>query len=123
MPDRKRITIMTPFNEELNVRELHRRTRGVMDGLPQYEYQHIFIDNASHDGTVAELRAMAAEFPEVRVIANTRSFGHLRSPVHAFLKSDGDAVGCMPPICRSRPNFSLRCSRAGEGFPIVAPCR
>ena len=69
MPDRKRITIMTPcFNEELNVRELHRRTRAVMDGLPQYEYQHIFIDNASHDGTVAELRAMAAEFPEVRVI-------------------------------------------------------
>jgi glycosyltransferase involved in cell wall biosynthesis len=64
MIDRKRVTIITPcFNEELNVRELHRRTRAVMEGLPQYEYRHIFIDNASHDGTVAVLRAMAAEFP------------------------------------------------------------
>ena len=38
MTDRKRVTIITPcFNEELNVRELHRRMRAVMDALPQYE--------------------------------------------------------------------------------------
>ena len=122
MADRKRVTIITPcFNEELNVRELHRRTRAVMDALPQYEYRHIFIDNASHDGTVAVLRAMAAEFPEVQVIVNARNFGHLRSPMHAFLEADGDAVGVIAADLQEPPElFVEMLARWEEGFPVVA---
>jgi glycosyltransferase involved in cell wall biosynthesis len=122
MTDRKRITIITPcYNEELNVRELHRRTRAVMDALPQYEYRHIFIDNASHDGTVAVLRAMAAESPEVQVIVNARNFGHLRSPMHAFLEADGDAVGVIAADLQEPPElFAEMLARWEEGFPVVA---
>jgi glycosyltransferase involved in cell wall biosynthesis len=122
MTDRKRITIVTPcYNEELNVRELHRRTRAVMDALPQYEYRHVFIDNASHDGTVAVLRAMAAEFPEVQVIVNARNFGHLRSPMHAFLEADGDAMGFMCADLQEPPElFTQLLARWEEGFPVVA---
>ena len=122
MTDRKRVTIITPcFNEELNVRELHRRMRAVMDALPQYEYRHIFIDNASHDGTVAVLRAMAAEFPEVQVIVNARNFGHLRSPQHAILEADGDAVGVMAADLQDPPElFAEMLARWEEGFPVVA---
>jgi glycosyltransferase involved in cell wall biosynthesis len=122
MTDRKRITIVTPcFNEEPNVREVHRRMRAVMDGLPQYEYRHIFIDNASHDGTVAVLREMAAEFPEVQVIVNARNFGHLRSPMHAFLEADGDAVGILLGDLQDPPElFMDMIARWEEGFPVVA---
>jgi glycosyltransferase involved in cell wall biosynthesis len=122
MTERKRITIITPcFNEELNVRELHRRMHAVMDALPQYEYRHIFIDNASHDGTVAVLRAMAAEFPEVQVIVNARNFGHLRSPMHAFLEADGDAVGAIAADLQEPPElFAEMLARWEEGFPVVA---
>jgi polyisoprenyl-phosphate glycosyltransferase len=122
MTDHKRVTIITPcFNEELNVRELHRRMRAVMEGLPQYEYRHIFIDNASHDGTVAVLRAMAAEFPEVQVIVNARNFGHLRSPMHAFLEADGDAVGAIAADLQEPPElFAEMLARWEEGFPVVA---
>jgi polyisoprenyl-phosphate glycosyltransferase len=122
MTERKRITIVTPcYNEELNVRELHRRTRAVMDALPQYEYRHVFIDNASHDGTVAVLRAMAAEFPEVQVIVNARNFGHLRSPMHAFLEADGDAMGFICADLQEPPElFTELLARWEEGFPVVA---
>jgi glycosyltransferase involved in cell wall biosynthesis len=122
MTERKRVTIITPcFNEELNVRELHRRMRAVMDALPQYEYRHIFIDNASHDGTVAVLRAMAAEFPAVQVIVNARNFGHLRSPMHAFLEADGDAVGAIAADLQEPPElFAEMLARWEEGFPVVA---
>jgi polyisoprenyl-phosphate glycosyltransferase len=122
MTDRKCVTIITPcFNEELNVRELHRRMRVVMNSLPQYEYRHIFIDNASHDATVAVLRDMAAEFPEVRVIVNARNFGHLRSPMHAFLEADGDAVGVIAADLQEPPElFVEMLARWEEGFPIVA---
>lgn len=122
MTDRKRITIVTPcYNEELNVRELHRRTRAVMDTLPQYEYRHIFIDNASHDATVAVLREMAAEFPEVQVIVNARNFGHLRSPMHALLEAEGDAMGFMCADLQEPPELLPQLlARWEEGFPIVA---
>jgi polyisoprenyl-phosphate glycosyltransferase len=122
MTERKRITIVTPcYNEELNVRELHRRTRAVMDALPQYEYRHVFIDNASHDATVAVLREMAAEFPEVQVIVNARNFGHLRSPMHAFLEADGDAMGFICADLQEPPElFTELLARWEEGFPVVA---
>src|ERR1035438_3857369 len=53
---RKTISIVTPcYNEEGNVEELYRRTRAVMEEFPQYNYEHIFIDNSSGDRTVAIL--------------------------------------------------------------------
>ena len=123
MIERKVICIITPcYNEELNVRELHRRMRAVMDGLAsQYEYTHIFIDNASRDDTVNVLRGMAAEFPEVRVIVNARNFGHLRSPMHAFLEAEGDAVGILLADLQDPPElFVEMLAKWEEGFPIVA---
>ncbi len=122
MSQRKVITIVTPcYNEELNVREAHRRMRLVMEGLPQYEYRHVFIDNASRDATVSVLRDMAAEFPEVRVIVNARNFGHLRSPMHAFLEAEGDAVGFLFADLQDPPElFVEMLAKWEQGFPIVA---
>ena len=70
----KLITIITPcYNEVLNVREVHRRLMAVAEGLPEYRFVHLFIDNASTDGTVDVLREMAAEDPSVKVIVNARN--------------------------------------------------
>jgi glycosyltransferase involved in cell wall biosynthesis len=64
---------------------------------------------------------MAAEFPEVRVIVNARNFGHLRSPMHAFLEADGDAVGAIAADLQEPPElFAEMLTRWEEGFPIVA---
>jgi len=63
-----------------------------MGNLPDCRYEHLFIDNASTDGTVAELRAIASGDPKVRVILNSRNFGHVRSPYHGLMQAGGDAV-------------------------------
>jgi glycosyltransferase involved in cell wall biosynthesis len=87
------ITVVTPcFNEEENVAEVYAQVKAVFGGLPQYDYEHLFIDNASTDGTVAILRGIAREDPRVRVIVNARNFGHIRSPYYAILQARGDAV-------------------------------
>ncbi|MBZ5580648.1 MAG: glycosyltransferase family 2 protein [Acidobacteriia bacterium] len=89
----KTISIITPcFNEEANVEELYSRVRSVIAGLEKYRYEHIFIDNASADGTVTVLKRLAAADPNVKIIANARNFGHIRSPMHAFHQARGDAV-------------------------------
>jgi polyisoprenyl-phosphate glycosyltransferase len=87
------INILTPCrNEAGNVGPLHERIRAVMSKLPECRYEHLFIDNASTDGTVAELRSIAAGDPRVRVIVNNRNFGHVRSPYHGLMQAGGDAV-------------------------------
>ena len=89
----KTISIITPcYNEEGNVLNVYDQVREVMVGLGKYEYEHIFIDNSSQDNTVAILRAIAAEDKNVKVIVNSRNFGHVRSPMHALFQARGDAV-------------------------------
>ena len=89
----KTISIMTPcYNEELNVLNLYNQVREVMVGIGKYEYEHIFIDNSSRDNTVAILKTIAAEDKNVKIIVNSRNFGHIRSPIHALFQCRGDAV-------------------------------
>ena len=105
----KLISVMTPcFNEEGNVEELHRRIAAVFDTLPQYDWEHILIDNASRDSTPAILRRMAAADPRVKVILNTRNFGHIRSPFHALLQARGDAVISLASDLQDPPELIPR---------------
>ena len=90
---RKLITIMTPcYNEEENVLNVYNQVREVMVGIGKYEYEHLFIDNSSRDNTVAILKMIAADDPNVKIIVNSRNFGHIRSPIHALFQSRGDCV-------------------------------
>jgi glycosyltransferase involved in cell wall biosynthesis len=89
----KTISINTPcYNEEANVEEVYRRVRDVMASLGRYRYEHIFIDNASTDRTVEILKRIAASDPNVKIIVNSRNFGHIRSPIYGALQTRGDAV-------------------------------
>jgi glycosyltransferase involved in cell wall biosynthesis len=89
----KQISVVTAcFNEEENVKELYEQVKAVFIDLPQYEYEHIFIDNASKDRTVAILKEIAQKDRTVKIIVNTRNFGHIRSPFHALMQAKGDAV-------------------------------
>ena len=90
---RKKITVVSAcFNELENIAAACQQIRGVFAELPQYDYEHIFIDNASIDGTADVLRDISGKDSHVKVIINTRNFGHIRSPFYVLLQSKGDAV-------------------------------
>lgn len=91
---RRNITIMTPcYNEEDNVLNVYNQVRAVMATLAdKYDYEHVFIDNSSRDNTVAILTWIAREDPNVKIIVNSRNFGHIRSPIHALFASRGECV-------------------------------
>ncbi|HEX8835279.1 MAG TPA: glycosyltransferase family 2 protein [Abditibacteriaceae bacterium] len=117
----KLISIVTPcYNEEGNVEELCALVRGVMAQLPQYEYEHLFIDNASQDKTALLLKGIAASDPRVKVIINNRNFGHIRSPYHALLQARGDAIISLASDLQDPPELIKEfIKRWEEGFPVV----
>ncbi len=92
---KKKISIITPtFNEELNIEKLCTLIAAEMKKL-NYEYEHIVIDNSSTDSTVSILRKKALIDKNLKVIINSRNFGHIKSPVHGILQASGEAVILM----------------------------
>lgn len=117
----KLISIVTPcFNEQDNIEELYNRIRLVFAKLYRYDYEHIFIDNASTDRTVDRIRELAEKDDHVKLIVNIRNFGHIRSPMHAILQANGDAVICMASDLQDPPEIIVNFIEKWEtGFPVV----
>lgn len=115
------ISVVTAcFNEEDNVEELYTRVRAEFAKLPTYRYEHIFIDNASSDQTVAKLKALALTDKAVKVIVNTRNFGHIRSPFHGLMQARGDAVISMVADLQDPPELiAALLAKWQQGFKIV----
>jgi glycosyltransferase involved in cell wall biosynthesis len=85
-----------------------------------YRYEHIFIDNASVDNTLDVLKSIAAVDRNVKVIRNTRNFGHIRSPMHAFHQTIGDAVIGLAADLQDPPEMIVDMVRHWEaGTPVV----
>jgi len=115
------ICVVTPcYNEVENVRELRIAIAEVFQNLPLYDYRHLFIDNASRDGTQQVLRQLAAEDAHVQVIFNARNFGHIRSPYYGLLQGQGDANIMMASDFQDPPAMiSQFLEKWEEGFQII----
>jgi glycosyltransferase involved in cell wall biosynthesis len=88
-----KITIVSPcFNEENNIEILYSRIVKAVNLLPKYSFDFIFIDNASTDKTLSILKSLAQKDKRLKIIVNTRNFGHIRSPYWAMLQSNSHAT-------------------------------
>jgi len=118
--ENKLISIVTPcFNEVENVDELYRRITAVMATLP-YNYEHIFIDNASTDATVSKIKNIALQDKRVKLIVNARNFGHIRSPYYGLLQSSGDACIVIASDLQDPPEMIVDfIAKWEEGYKTV----
>jgi glycosyltransferase involved in cell wall biosynthesis len=97
--DKVDISIITPcFNEESNVESCANAVAHIMKTkLPDITYEHIFVDNASTDKTVSNLRSLAALDASVKVIVNSRNIGPFRSMYRGMARAKGCAIMPMLP--------------------------
>lgn len=118
---KKHISVLTPcYNEKDNVGPLSIAVAKVFEKLPQYTYEHIFIDNDSTDDTAKVLREVAKENSNVKVILNARNFGHIRSPFYGMLQCKGDAVISLVSDFQDPPEMIEEfLKKWEEGFKIV----
>lgn len=90
----KTITVVTPcYNEIDNIDVVHAEVKKVLSPLKRYAYRHLFIDNASTDGTTDRLKTLAKKDNHVQVIINARNFGWVKSPYYGMLQAyPADAI-------------------------------
>jgi glycosyltransferase involved in cell wall biosynthesis len=63
--------------------------------LSEYDYELVFIDNASKDGTRDRLRLICAGNPRIKAILNVTNFGQFNSPFYGMCQTTGDCTICM----------------------------
>lgn len=93
----KKISIMIPcFNENENVIPISEAVVQVMnEQLARYEYELVFIDNASTDGTRDKLRYICSQNEKIKAIFNVTNFGQFNSPFYGMCQCTGDCVIAM----------------------------
>lgn len=98
MPDAKKtISVMIPtYNEELNARPIYEAVRDELQkSCPAYDYEILFIDNKSTDGTRAIIEGICAEDKRVKAIFNAKNFGQFNSPYYGMIHTSGDCTITM----------------------------
>lgn len=94
----KTISFMVPcYNENENVVPMSEALVKLMQNeLKDYDYEIIFIDNCSTDGTRDLLRQICAGNKKIKAIFNAKNFGQFNSPYHAMCQTTGD---CTVTLC------------------------
>ena len=86
-----KISIVTPtFNEIDNIENLYLEIKKELDKL-EYEYEHLIIDNNSTDGTIDKIKHLASKDKNLKIIINSKNYGHIRSPFYGLLQTKSDA--------------------------------
>ena len=93
----KKISFLIPcYNEEENVVPLSEAIVGQLEGLSAaYDYEIVFIDNCSTDGTRARIEELCGANKKIKAIFNARNFGQFNSPFYGILQTTGDCVVTM----------------------------
>lgn len=118
---KRTVSIVAPFfNEIENVELFYKALKDVTTKLTNYNFEFIFIDNCSSDGTQDKLRQIAKVDSTVKIIFNNRNFGHLRSPYWGVIQSTGDATVYLASDLQDPPDLIADFINKWEiGFKVV----
>jgi dolichol-phosphate mannosyltransferase len=84
------ISVVVPvYDEEGAAASLARELAQAFEGR---DYEIIFVDDASRDGTVAELKAAQADLPRLRVLTHGKNAGQSRAVRTGVLAAKGDVI-------------------------------
>lgn len=94
----KKISILVPcYNEVENVELMcHSLVNVINETLFKYDYEIVFIDNCSTDGTRETLEKLCTENYKVKAILNVTNFGQFNSPFYGMCQTTGD---CTILVC------------------------
>lgn len=94
---KKLISVLIPcYNEVENVQPISEAiVNEFVTKLPQYDYEIVFIDNFSTDGTRNKIEQMCKINPKIKAIFNAKNFGQFNSPYYGMCQTHGDCTIAM----------------------------
>ncbi|MBO9691263.1 glycosyltransferase family 2 protein [Chryseobacterium sp.] len=121
----KKISIVIPaYNEEGNVAMIHQKIREVFDGLSNYDFEIIFVNDGSRDSTQQKLEVLSNQYDEVKFIEFSRNFGHQPAVKAGMDNAHGNAVISMDGDLQHPPELIPEMiQKWEEGYDVVFTVR
>lgn len=118
------ITIVIPaYNEQENVKELHKKVSLVMSSLKR-SYEIIFIDDGSTDNTFSELELISKKDKNTRIIKFRKNFGQTTAWRAGFDNSKGNMIITMDADLQNDPkDIPKLLTKIEEGYDVVSGWR
>lgn len=129
----KKVSLLIPaYNEEKVLQLLFQRIKPIIDGLNQYEWEVLFINDGSKDNTLAVLYSLRNQDNRINILDLSRNYGKEVAMLAGFDYVKGDAVVVMDADLQDPPElipqmleqwemgyddvYAKRNSRKGETF-------
>ena len=99
----KKVTIIVPcYNEQESLPYFYQETVSVLQKI-NYDYEFLFVNDGSKDGTLPILRELAAQNEHITYLSFSRNFGKEAAMFAGFCNASGDYVAVMDADMQDPP--------------------
>ncbi|PJJ30932.1 glycosyltransferase family 2 protein [Lacrimispora celerecrescens] len=111
--------VVSCYNEELALDQFYQETASILNKL-NWDYELIFVNDGSQDGTMKILDGLSRKDKKVKVISFSRNFGHEAAMIAGLDYSSGDGVVCMDADLQHPPQYLPEIvRRLEEGYDVI----
>ena len=90
---KKLISIVVPnYNEVDTLDELYERTTKVMQTLHKYDYEIVFFDDGSTDGSKNKIEELCNKDEHIKAVFYSKNFGYAKGTFYCFQQAKGDCA-------------------------------
>ncbi|MCA1187810.1 MULTISPECIES: glycosyltransferase family 2 protein [unclassified Saccharopolyspora] len=115
--------VLPVYDEQDGLRRFHRELLAATATRPDLEYEFIYVNDGSRDGSLQVLRELAEADPRVRVLDFARNFGHQIAITAGLDHAEGDAVVVMDTDLQDPPAVSIEMIDAWRGGAEIVSAR
>lgn len=116
--------IITSYNDQTMITPYFEAIRKTLAGQKTFDWEIIYVDDGSGDGSVEILKQLAHEAPQVTFIELTRNFGQQKAFLAGLKIARGDVVITLDGDFQYPSECLLELTKkTGEGFDIVSGVR
>jgi glycosyltransferase involved in cell wall biosynthesis len=124
--DIQKISIVVPaYNEEESIPLFIESVSKVAFQMSSLEFEYIFVDDGSNDGTLEILRKLSQDNQQVRYLSFSRNFGKEAALLAGLEAATGDFIAVMDADLQDPPELlpEMYVAITEEGFDCVATRR
>lgn len=103
---KKTISIVAPcYNEAAALPLFYQEALKVIDTLPNYNFEFIFVDDGSTDETLNVMKSLAEHDPRIFYVSFSRNFGKEAALLAGLEHTSGDLIATMDADCQDPPSL------------------
>jgi len=115
------LSVVVPcFNEEAVLEETHQRLIRALERLTDVDFEIVFVDDGSRDGTRSIIHQLCHLDPRVRGVCLSRNFGHQLAVSAGLEEARGDVVIVIDADLQDPPEvIAEMLARWREGYQVA----